>query len=204
MFKPNLVEFEPESSIIESPCWLHRALEGFARGRVHVGIAEGQGPFGRKHSRGPGGCRRLLQDKFPTFEDLFPRPNLGQFTGIRHTRQWFAPREVSTLPTRAFSDDLMVRGQNEGRTNWTEATLSIERKPLRHGSGRGRNSYGWAPRNVLHWAGIRGMSLHDLHYACPPANSRLSILGIVGWNAKKGNPGVPNGIRHSWWPRPIQ
>ena len=86
LLKPNLVEFEPGSSINTNPLLVHAAFEAFrAIGASSVRIAEGPG-----HRRNTldladaAGYFKIV----PDFEELFVDLNLDDVTRIRPARQF--------------------------------------------------------------------------------------------------------------------
>jgi uncharacterized protein (DUF362 family) len=169
VLKPNLVEFEPESSINTNPLLVHAAMEGFlAMGASSVRIAEGPG-----HRRNTldladaAGYFKII----PGFEDLFTDLNLDDVTRIRPTRQ-FSRLEKLYLPHTALGADLLVSMAKMKTHHWTGATLSMKNLFGTVPSG----IYGW-PKNVLHWAGI-AECIADLHVAFP---RQFAIVdGVVG------------------------
>jgi len=178
LLKPNLVEFEPESSINTNPLLVHAALEGFrALGASRVGIAEGPG-----HRRNTldladaAGYFKIV----PGFEDLFTDLNLDDVTRIRPTRQ-FSRLEKLYLPHTALGADLLVSMAKMKTHHWTGATLSMKNLFGTVPSG----IYGW-PKNVLHWAGIEEC-IADLHACLSQA------IRDRGWHRGNGreraNPG---------------
>lgn len=169
VLKPNLVEFEPESSINTNPILVHAAFEAFrAMGASSVRIAEGPG-----HRRNTldladaAGYFKIV----PGFEDLFVDLNLDDVTRI-YPRQQFSRLEKVYLPHTALGADLLVSMAKMKTHHWTGATLSMKNLFGTVPSG----IYGW-PKNVLHWAGI-DECIADLHAAFP---RQFAIVdGIVG------------------------
>ncbi|SPE39791.1 conserved hypothetical protein [Candidatus Sulfopaludibacter sp. SbA3] len=180
VLKPNLVEFEPESSINTNPLVVHAALEAFrAMGAGSVQIAEGPG-----HRRNTmdladaAGYRRIV----PNFEDLFTDLNLDDVTRVYPTRQ-FSRVDKLYLPNTALGADLLVSMAKMKTHHWVGATLSMKNLFGVVPSG----IYGW-PKNVLHWAGI-DESIADLHAAFP---RHFAIVdGIVGMEGNGPIQGVP-------------
>src|SRR5579864_8925468 len=100
LLKPNLVEFEPESSINTNPLLVHAAFEAFrSMGASSVLIAEGPG-----HRRNTldlaeaAGYFKIV----PGFEDRFVDLNLDDVARIRPSRQ-FSRLEKLYLPHSALS-----------------------------------------------------------------------------------------------------
>jgi uncharacterized protein (DUF362 family) len=180
VLKPNLVEFEPESSINTNPLVVHAAMEAFrAMGAASVQIAEGPG-----HRRNTldlaeaAGYFKLV----PEFEDLFTDLNLDDVSRVYPHRQ-FSRVEKLYLPNTALSADLLVSMAKMKTHHWVGATLSMKNL---FGTVPG-GIYGW-PKNVLHWAGI-DESIADLHAAFP---RKFAIVdGIVGMEGNGPIQGVP-------------
>jgi uncharacterized protein (DUF362 family) len=180
VLKPNLVEFEPESSINTHPLLVHAALEAFrSRGAASVQIAEG-----------PGHRRNTLDlaeaagyfGMVPCFEDLFQDLNLDEVTRVRPSRP-FSRLDKLYLPNTALHADLLVSMPKMKTHHWVGATLSMKNL---FGVVPG-GIYGW-PKNVLHWAGITE-SIADLHAAFP---RQFAIVdGIVGMEGNGPIQGVP-------------
>ena len=180
LLKPNLVEFEPESSINTNPLLVHAAFEAFrAMGAGSVRIAEGPG-----HRRNTldladaAGYFKII----PGFEDLFTDLNLDDVTRIHPTRQ-FSRLEKLYLPHTALGADLLVSMAKMKTHHWVGATLSMKNLFGVVPSG----IYGW-PKNVLHWAGI-DESIADLHAAFP--HHFAIVDGIVGMEGNGPIQGTP-------------
>ncbi|MBZ5619198.1 MAG: DUF362 domain-containing protein [Acidobacteriia bacterium] len=169
LLKPNLVEFEPQSSINTNPIVVHAALEAFrALGASSVRIAEGPGH--RRNTLDLADAAGYFK-VVPGFEDLFVDLNLDEVTRIRPSHQ-FSRLEKLYLPNTALGADLLVSMPKMKTHHWTGATLSMKNL---FGTVPG-GVYGW-PKNVLHWAGIEE-SIADLHAAFP---RQFAIVdGVVG------------------------
>jgi uncharacterized protein (DUF362 family) len=180
VLKPNLVEFEPESSINTHPMLVHAAYEAFyAMGAASVQIAEGPG-----HRRNTldladaAGYFKIV----PRFEDVFTDLNLDDVTCVHPGRQFSRLQKVY-LPNTALGADLLVSMAKMKTHHWVGATLSMKNLFGVVPSG----IYGW-PKNVLHWAGI-DESIADLHAAFP---RQFAIVdGIVGMEGNGPIQGVP-------------
>jgi uncharacterized protein (DUF362 family) len=180
VLKPNLVEFEPSSSINTNPLLVHAVYEGFlAMGAARVSIAEG-----------PGHRRNTLDladaagyfGLVPRFEDVFTDLNLDEVTRVRPARQ-FSRLEKLYLPNTVLGADLLVSIPKMKTHHWVGATLSMKNL---FGTVPG-GIYGW-PKNVLHWSGIEE-SIADLHAAFP---RKFAIVdGIVGMEGNGPIQGVP-------------
>lgn len=183
VLKPNLVEFEPDSSINTNPILVHAALEAFrAMGAASVRIAEGPG-----HRRNTmdlaeaAGYMKLV----PKFEELFTDLNLDDVTRVHLQRQFSRVKKLY-LPNTALRADLLVSMAKMKTHHWVGATLSMKNLFGVVPSG----VYGW-PKNVLHWAGI-DESIADLHAAFP---RQFAIVdGIVGM---EGNGPIQGVAKHA-------
>jgi len=183
LLKPNLVEFEPASSINTHPMLVHAAYEAFrAMGAASVRIAEG-----------PGHRRNTLDlaeaagyfHTVPDFEDHFVDLNLDEVTRVRPTAQFSRIKKLY-LPNSALGADLLVSMAKMKTHHWVGATLSMKNL---FGVVPG-GIYGW-PKNVLHWAGI-DESIADLHAAFP---RHFAIVdGIVGM---EGNGPIQGTAKHA-------
>src|ERR1035441_5237862 len=180
VLKPNLVEFEPESSINTHPLLVHAAWEAFrGMGAASVRIAEG-----------PGHRRNTLDladaagyfNTVPRFEDIFVDLNLDDVTRVRPARQ-FSRLGALYLPNTALGADLLVSMPKMKTHHWAGATLAIKNL---FGVVPG-GIYGW-PKNVLHWAGI-DESIADLHAAFP--RHFALVDGIVGMEGNGPIQGAP-------------
>ncbi len=180
VLKPNLVEFEPESSINTHPLLVHAALEAFqAAGAGSVTIAEG-----------PGHRRNTLDladaagyfETIPHFEELFTDLNLDDVTRVWPKSQ-FSRIEKLYLPNTILGADLLVSMAKMKTHHWVGATLSMKNL---FGTVPG-GIYGW-PKNVLHWAGI-DECIADLHAAYP--NKFAIVDGIVGMEGNGPIQGTP-------------
>jgi uncharacterized protein (DUF362 family) len=179
LLKPNLVEFEPESSINTNPLLVHAAYEAFREMGATVRIAEGPG-----HRRNTldladaAGYFKII----PGFEDTFVDLNLDEVTRVRPARQFSRIKKLY-LPNTALRADLLVSMPKMKTHHWVGATLSMKNLFGVVPSG----IYGW-PKNVLHWAGIEE-SIADLHMAFP---RQFAIVdGIVGMEGNGPIQGVP-------------
>lgn len=180
LLKPNLVEFEPESSINTNPVLVHAVYEAFhAMGAASVRIGEG-----------PGHRRNTLDlaesagyfSTIPKFEENFVDLNLAEVTRVRPHRQ-FSRLEKIYLPNLALGADLLVSMAKMKTHHWVGATLSMKNL---FGVVPG-GIYGW-PKNVLHWSGIEAC-IADLHAAFP---RQFAIVdGIVGMEGNGPIQGTP-------------
>jgi uncharacterized protein (DUF362 family) len=180
VLKPNLVEFEPGSSINTHPLLVHAALEALrSMGAATVRIAEG-----------PGHRRNTLDlaeaagyfETIPRFEDLFVDLNVDQVTRV-YPRRRLSGLDKLYLPDTALGADLLISMPKMKTHHWAGATLAMKNLFGVVPSG----VYGW-PKNVLHWAGI-DESIADLHALFP---RRFAIVdGIVGMEGNGPIQGTP-------------
>jgi len=183
LLKPNLVEFEPESSINTHPILVHAAYEAFrAMGAATVRIAEGPGH--RRNTLDLAEAAGYFQI-VPDFEKSFVDLNLDEVTRVRPTEQFSRIKKLY-LPNSALGADLLVSMAKMKTHHWVGATLSMKNLFGVVPSG----IYGW-PKNVLHWAGI-DESIADLHAAFP--NHFAIVDGIVGMEGNGPIQGTPKPV----------
>lgn len=180
VLKPNLVEFEPASSINTHPILVHAAYEAFlAQGAASVRIAEGPGH--RRNTLDLADAAGYFQT-IPGFEDRFVDLNLDDVTHVKPAQQFSRIKKLY-LPNTALRADLLVSMAKMKTHHWVGATLSMKNLFGVVPSG----IYGW-PKNVLHWAGINE-SIADLHFAFP---RQMAIVdGIVGMEGNGPIQGLP-------------
>jgi len=184
LLKPNLVEFEPGTTINTHPMLVHAALEAFREMGADVAIAEGPG-----HRRGTldladaAGYFQII----PGFEDLFTDLNLDEVTRVCLPHP-ASPLQSLYLPNTVLGSTLLVSMPKMKTHHWTGATLSMKNL---FGLVPG-GVYGW-PKNVLHWAGIH-QSIADLHSLFPRHFSLVDgIVGMDGNGPIQGKP-KPAGV----------
>lgn len=180
VLKPNLVEFDPATTINTNPLLVHAALEAFrSLGAADVRIAEGPGH------------RRITMDladaagyfhTVPKFEEVFTDLNLDEITPVRLRRPISKLRTVY-FPNTALNADLLVSMPKLKTHHWVGATLSMKNFFGLLPGG----VYGW-PKNVLHWAGINEC-IADLHAAFP--NTFAIVDGIEGMQGNGPIQGTP-------------
>jgi len=180
VIKPNLVEFDPGTTINTHPMLVHAAFEGFrALGAADVRIAEG-----------PGHRRVTLDladaagyfDTIPHFEDHFTDLNLDDVSRVALSHPFSRLNSVY-FPNTALGADLIVSLPKMKTHHWVGATLSMKNF---FGLVPG-GIYGW-PKNVLHWAGINE-SIADLHTAFPRHFAIVDgVVGMEGNGPIQGNP----------------
>ncbi|HLY16800.1 MAG TPA: DUF362 domain-containing protein [Bryobacteraceae bacterium] len=184
VLKPNLVEFEPESTINTHPMLVHATLEAFRELGATVAIAEGPG-----HRRGTldladaAGYFKLI----PGFEDLFTDLNVDEVSRV-HLARPVSRLNSLYLPHTVLASDLLVSMPKMKTHHWAGATLSMKNL---FGVVPG-GVYGW-PKNVLHWAGIH-QCVADLHTLFPRHFSVVDgIVGMDGNGPIQGRP-KPAGV----------
>ncbi len=180
LIKPNLVEFEPASSINTHPMLVHAAYEAFrAMGAAEIHIAEGPGH--RRNTLDLAEAAGYFQT-VPRFEDVFVDLNLDEVTRLKPDKQFSRIKKLY-LPNTALRADLVVSMAKMKTHHWVGATLAMKNLFGVVPSG----IYGW-PKNVLHWAGI-DESIADLHAAFP---RQFAIVdGIVGMEGNGPIQGTP-------------
>lgn len=180
VLKPNLVEFDPGTTINTHPMLVNAALEAFrAMGAADVRIAEGPGH------------RRVTLDlaeaagyfsNIPKFEEHFIDLNVDDVKLVTWPKP-FSRLESVYLPNTALGCDLLVSIPKMKTHHWVGATLSMKNF---FGVVPGA-VYGW-PKNVLHWAGI-SECIADLHASFPHHFAIVDgIIGMDGNGPIQGNP----------------
>src|SRR5579872_556524 len=178
--KPNLVEFDPGTTINTHPLLVHATLEAFrSLGAASVRIAEGPGH------------RRVTLDlaeaagyfeTIPHFENIFTDLNQDDVSQVL-LRDPFSRLNSIYFPNTALSADLLVSLPKMKTHHWVGATLSMKNF---FGLVPG-GVYGW-PKNILHWAGI-DESIVDLHAVFP---STFAIVdGVEGMEGNGPIQGTP-------------
>jgi uncharacterized protein (DUF362 family) len=183
VLKPNLVEFEPGSSINTHPLLVHAAFEAFREmGAASVRIAEGPGH--RRNTLDLADAAGYFRT-VPRFEDVFVDLNLDDVTRVRPASH-FSRLGPLYLPNTALGADLLVSMPKMKTHHWVGATLAMKNL---FGLVPG-GIYGW-PKNPLHWAGIHE-SIADLHAAFP---RQFAIVdGIVGMEGNGPIQGTPKPV----------
>jgi uncharacterized protein (DUF362 family) len=181
--KPNLVEFEPETSINTHPLLVHAAYEAFrALGAASVCIAEGPGH--RRNTLDLADAAGYFKT-IPRFEDVFVDLNLDDVSPVRSPRR-FQRLDKLYLPNTVLGADLLVSMPKMKTHHWVGATLAMKNL---FGVVPG-GVYGW-PKNVLHWSGI-DESIVDLNAIFP---RQFAIVdGIVGMEGNGPIMGVPKRV----------
>jgi uncharacterized protein (DUF362 family) len=180
VIKPNLVEFEPESSINTHPILVHAAYEAFREmGAASVDIAEGPGH--RRNTLDMADAAGYFHT-VPGFEDRFTDLNLDEVSRF-HPKSQFSRLGKIYLPNTILGADLLVSMPKLKTHHWAGATLSMKNL---FGVVPG-GVYGW-PKNVLHWAGINEC-IADLHSFFP--RQFALVDGIVGMEGNGPIQGTP-------------
>lgn len=180
VLKPNLVEFEPESSINTNPLLVHAAYEAFrSMGAASVDIAEGPGH--RRNTLDMADAAGYFHT-VPQFEDRFTDLNVDDVSRIRPQRQHSRLGKIY-LPNTVLGADLLVSMPKLKTHHWTGATLSMKNL---FGVVPG-GVYGW-PKNVLHWSGLHEC-IADLHALFP--RQFALVDGIVGMEGNGPIQGTP-------------
>ncbi len=174
VLKPNLVEFDPTTTINTHPLIVHAAMEAFREaGAAEVRIAEG-----------PGHRRNTLElaeaagyfGVVPRFETRFTDLNVDEIARVDLEKPRSRLRELY-LPRTVLDCDLLVSLPKMKTHHWVGATLSMKNL---FGIVPG-GVYGW-PKNILHWAGIPHC-IADLHrlFSGPNADraGRPALFAIV-------------------------
>jgi uncharacterized protein (DUF362 family) len=183
VLKPNLVEFDPASSINTHPLLVAAALEAFhSMGAASVAIAEG-----------PGHRRNTLEmaeaagyfSSIANFEEIFTDLNLDDVSRVKLERPRSALRSLY-LPNTALGADLLVSMPKMKTHHWVGATLSMKNF---FGLVPGA-IYGW-PKNILHWAGIPECIV-DLHSAF--RRTFAIVDGVVGMEGNGPIQGKPKAV----------
>lgn len=183
LLKPNLVEFEPQSTINTNPLLVHAIYEGLlALGAGSVRI--GEGPGHRRNTLDLADAAGYFE-VVPKFEDVFIDLNLDSVTRVYPHRQ-FSGLKKFYLPNTALGSDLLISIPKMKTHHWVGATLSMKNLFGVVPSG----VYGW-PKNGLHWAGINE-SIADLHFLFP---RQFAIVdGIVGMEGNGPIQGTPKQV----------
>ena len=180
LLKPNLVEFEPESTINTNPLLVHAVYEACREmGAAEIRIAEGPGH--RRNTLDLADAAGYFRT-VPCFEDLFVDLNLDDVSRVRLDRQVSSIPKLY-LPNTALRADLLISIPKMKTHHWVGATLSMKNLFGLIPGG----VYGW-PKNMLHWAGINE-SIVDLHRAFP--RQFALVDGIVGMEGNGPIQGTP-------------
>lgn len=183
LLKPNLVEFEPASTINTNPLLVHAVYEAVRQmgaAKVHIG----EGPGHRRNTLDLAEAAGYFQ-AVPKFEEVFIDLNLDAVSRVRLSRQVSGIQKLY-LPNTALAADLLISIPKMKTHHWVGATLSMKNL---FGLVPG-GVYGW-PKNMLHWAGINE-SIIDLHAAFP--RQFAVVDGIIGM---EGNGPIQGTSKHA-------
>jgi uncharacterized protein (DUF362 family) len=185
LLKPNLVEFDPLTSINTEPRLIAAAVLAFRRlGAASVVVGEGPG-----HRRDVqdvvtrSGLTEALAGVDAPFADLNAAP-IQRVT----LRSHYTDLGELWLPTPVLDADVVVSMPKMKTHHWAGVTLSLKNL---FGTLPGR-LYGW-PKNILHWAGIEP-SILDIAGAVRPGYAIVDgIVGMEGNGPISGEP-VESGV----------
>jgi uncharacterized protein (DUF362 family) len=185
LLKPNLVEFDPLTTINTEPRLIAAAVLAFRRlGAASVRVGEGPG-----HRRDVqdvvtrSGLAEVLAGVEAPFVDL-------NAAAVRRVtlRSHYTDLGELWLPTPVLDADVVVSMPKMKTHHWAGVTLSLKNL---FGTLPGR-VYGW-PKNILHWAGIE-QSILDIAGAVRPSYAIIDgIVGMEGNGPISGEP-VESGV----------
>lgn len=180
LLKPNLVEFDPNTSINTNVAVIAAAYETFrALGAAEVRIGEGPG-----HRRDTYALTEWARyrGELENFDKIFVDLNRDDVSPVKT----FADRERIYLPNTALRADLIVSLAKMKTHHWAAATLSMKNY---FGLVPGA-VYGW-PKNELHQVGIP-KSIVELNRIF---NRSFAIVdGIVGMEGNGPIQGTPKPV----------
>jgi len=185
LLKPNLVEFDPLTTINTEPRLIAAAVLAFRRlGAASVRVGEGPG-----HRRDVqdvvtrSGLAEVLAGVEAPFVDL----NAAAMRRVT-LRSHYTDLGELWLPTPVLDADVVVSMPKMKTHHWAGVTLSLKNL---FGTLPGR-VYGW-PKNILHWAGIEP-SILDIAGAVRPSYAIIDgIVGMEGNGPISGEP-VESGV----------
>ncbi len=180
LLKPNLVEYDPGTSVNTDPRMVAAAIVALRR----LGASKvtcGEGPGHRRDTRYVVDASGLA-DALAAVEAPFVDLNLDA-ASIHELRSRYTTLGQLWLPRAVTDADVVVSMPKMKTHHWASVTLSMKNLfgclPSR--------LYGW-PKNVLHWEGIE-QSILDITGAVRPA---LQIVdGIVGMEGNGPINGTP-------------
>lgn len=185
LLKPNLVEYDPGTSINTDPRLVAATVLAMRRlGAVDVVV--GEGPGHRRDTRyvvESSGLGEALRDVDATFIDL----NVDAVAPVKLNSS-YTPLGELLLPRTVVESDVVVSMPKMKMHHWVGVTLSLKNC---FGCLPGR-VYGW-PKNVLHWVGIE-QAILDIAGAVRPDLAIVDgIVAMEGNGPITGTP-VPTGI----------
>jgi len=185
LLKPNLVEFDPLTSINTEPRLITAAVLAFRRlGAASVLVGEGPG-----HRRDVQDVvtRSGLADALRGVDAPFVDLNAAPIRRVTLRSHYTDLREL-WLPIPVLDADVVVSMPKMKTHHWAGVTLSLKNL---FGTLPGR-VYGW-PKNILHWAGIEP-SILDIAGAVRPSYAIVDgIVGMEGNGPISGEP-VESGV----------
>jgi uncharacterized protein (DUF362 family) len=185
LLKPNLVEFDPSTSINTEPRLVAATVLAFRRLGADS-IRVGEGPGHRRDVQDVvvrSGLAEALADVDAPFVDL-------NSTAIRKVtlRSRYTDLGELWMPTPVLDADVVVSMPKMKTHHWAQVTLSLKNL---FGTLPGR-VYGW-PKNILHWAGIEP-SILDIAGAVRPSYAIVDgIVGMQGNGPISGEP-IASGV----------
>jgi uncharacterized protein (DUF362 family) len=185
LLKPNLVEFDPGTSINTDPRLVAATVLALRRLGA-AGVTVGEGPGHRRDTQyvtTRSGLLGDLREVDAPFVDLNTDAVVATRLRSRYTRlgQLWLPRAVTDA-------DLVISMPKMKTHHWAGATLSLKNC---FGCVPGR-VYGW-PKNALHWAGLE-QAIVDVAAAVRPDYAIVDgIVGMEGNGPISGTP-VDSGV----------
>jgi uncharacterized protein (DUF362 family) len=185
LLKPNLIEFDPTTSINTDPRIVAAAAAALRRlGASEIVVGEAPG-----HRRDTHGIVRAsgLEAALAAVEIPFVDLNMDRISQVA-LRSSYTQLERLWLPDRVREADIVVSMPKMKTHHWAGVTLSLKNL---FGCLPGR-VYGW-PKNVLHWSGIPA-SILDISGAIRPGYAIVDgIIGMEGNGPIDGSP-VPSNV----------
>ncbi len=169
LIKPNLVEFDPQSSINTDPRLIGATVLALRRLGARS-VTVGEGPGHRRDTDyivSASGLHGVLEEVGAPFVDLNVAPVVRRSLNSHYTGL-----DALWLPRPLVEADLVLSMPKLKAHHWVGVTLSLKNL---FGCLPGR-VYGW-PKNVLHWQGIQA-SILDIAGVVKP--SLVVVDGIVG------------------------
>jgi uncharacterized protein (DUF362 family) len=180
LLKPNVVEFDPSTSINTDPRLVAATVSAVRRLGAR-GVVVAEGPGHRRDTLGlaiASGLAEAARDVDAPFVDL----NTDAITAVRLRSRYTELRSV-WLPATVADADVVISMPKMKTHHWVGVTLSLKNL---FGCLPGR-VYGY-PKNVLHWAGIGG-SILDLAGVIRPAYAIVDgIVAMEGDGPINGSP----------------
>lgn len=169
LIKPNLVEFDPRSSINTDPRLIGATVLALRRLGARS-VTVGEGPGHRRDTDyivSASGLQEVLEEVEAPFVDLNVAPLVQRSLNSHYTSL-----DALWLPEPVVDADVVLSMPKLKAHHWVGVTLSLKNL---FGCLPGR-VYGW-PKNVLHWQGIQA-SILDIAGVVKP--SLVIVDGIIG------------------------